>query len=345
MEEEQRSILIADDERFVRETLSDLLEREGYRVTAANSGERAMELAVTRRVDAFLLDMEMPGMNGIELCRRIRALPQYKVTPVIFATGSDELDTLTNAFAAGCDDFIFKPFNPVVLRARLRAHIQRFDYFIQLERTRRTMNQYLSNRTLEVVDLASRTGVLPPPQERDLAICFTDIRGFTAYSEEIHPTELFSQVSSLLADHVDLVHEHGGYIDKFGGDGVMALFDGPDMVIQSCLCALRMIESARDKTAPGNEKIWRFGIGIHTGPAVIGNIGSPDHLDYSAIGMSVNLAARLCGQAEATSIAVSKAVRDAVGNDPRLHFYSERSVAIKGMKEPVTVYTLSRSQK
>lgn len=326
----------------MRETLSDLLEEEGYRVVVAESGKRAIELAIRNRVDAFLLDMEMPGMSGIELCRSLRNLPQYKVSPIIFVTGVTEAEGLTEAFAAGGDDFIGKPFSPVVLRARLKGHLQRLEYFLQLERTRRTMNQYLSKRTLEVVDRATKTGKLPPPQERNLAICFTDIRGFTAYSEEIHPAELFSQVSSLLADHVDLVHEHGGYIDKFGGDGVMALFDGPDMVVQSCLCALRMIESARAKTAPGNEKIWRFGIGIHTGPAVIGNIGSPEHLDYSAIGMSVNLAARLCGQAEAISIAVSKAVRDAVGNDSRLHFHNERSVSIKGMKEPVTVYSLGR---
>jgi adenylate cyclase len=92
------------------------------------------------------------------------------------------------------------------------------------------------------------------------------------------------------------------------------------------------------------EEIRRFGIGIHTGKAVIGNIGSPEHLDYSAIGSAVNLAARLCGQAEATSIVVSRAVRDAVANDRRLRFHSERRVPIRGMKEPVTVYTLSRPE-
>jgi adenylate cyclase len=85
-----------------------------------------------------------------------------------------------------------------------------------------------------------------------------------------------------------------------------------------------------------------FGIGIHAGRAVIGNIGSPEHLDYSAIGSAVNLAARLCGQAQAMSVVVSKAVREGVAGDSRLKFHSERHVPIRGIKETVTVYTLSR---
>jgi adenylate cyclase len=93
------------------------------------------------------------------------------------------------------------------------------------------------------------------------------------------------------------------------------------------------------------EGIRRFGIGIHAGRAVIGNIGSPEHLDYSAIGSTVNLAARLCGQAEATSIVVSKTVRDAVAGDPRLKFDAERHVQIRGIREPITIYNLSRALK
>jgi adenylate cyclase len=155
---------------------------------------------------------------------------------------------------------------------------------------------------------------------------------------------LFSLVSDLLAEQVNIIHDYGGYVDKFGGDGVMAVFDGPDMVLQSCHCALEMLESARMKDSLASEEIRRFGIGIHTGRAVVGNIGSPEHLDYSAIGSTVNLAARLCGQAQATSIVVSKAVRDSVADDPHLNFHSQRQVEIRGFKNPVTVYTLSRAQ-
>jgi len=191
------------------------------------------------------------------------------------------------------------------------------------------------------VEHASVTGTLPQPREQDLAICFTDMRGFTAFSEETEPARLFALISETLAEQIHLIHECGGYVDKFGGDGVMAIFDGPQMILESCLCALQILDIARVNSTSGMEEIRGFGIGIHAGRAIIGNIGSPEHLDYSAIGSTVNLAARLCGQAEAMSIAVSKTVRDAVAHDNRLKFHSERPVSIRGIKGPVTIYSLS----
>jgi adenylate cyclase len=244
---------------------------------------------------------------------------------------------LHQALEAGGDDFIEKPYWPVIVQARLRLHFQRLDYS-------RRLKQYLPKRTHEDIESDPPNGALGKPEERDLAICFTDVRGFTAFSEGTEPARLFSLVSELVADQVNIIHDYGGYVDKFGGDGVMAVFDGPEMVLQSCLCALNILENTLMQNSLHPEEIRRVGIGIHTGRAVVGNIGSPEHLDYSAIGTTVNLAARLCGQAQATSIVVSKAVRDAVASDPRLKFRSERRVPIRGFKEQVTVYTLRRGE-
>jgi len=339
---DKRIILVADDDRSVREMLAQALESDGYQVIEADSGESAIVLALNLNIDAFLVNLEMPRMNGIEVCRTLRGLDQYQTTPIIFVTGTGE-HGLAEAFAAGCDDLINKPVNLVILRARLRGHLQRMEYFQRLDRARLVLRQYLSKRTLEVVESVSFTGKLPPPEERDIAICFTDIRGFTAFSELMEPNRLFALVSSLLSEQVQIIHDHAGYVDKFGGDGVMAIFDGPDMVRQSCLCALRILDSVQLRDVDGMKNVC-LGIGIHTGTAVIGNIGSPQHLDYSAIGNSVNLAARLCGQAEA-SIVVSEAVYRAVKTDSRLRFHSERSVSIRGVREPVTIYTLSGPRK
>ena len=338
------TVLIVDDDARVRRALAELLRFEGYQVLEADSGETALELAGGCHVDSFLLDIEMPGLSGINLCRKLRGLEQYRMTPIIFVTGLDEDSNLEEAFDAGANDFLMKPPNAVILRIRLKGHLERMEYFQRLERARRILQQYLSKRTLEVVETTSMTGTLPPPEERDLAVCFTDMRGFTALAEEMEPGRLFSLVSSLLAQQIDIVHRHGGYVDKFGGDGMMAIFDGPGMITESCLCALDILDCTAVTNVALAEDIRRFGIGINTGKAVIGNIGSPEHLDYSAIGNTVNLAARLCGQAQATSIAVSKAVRDAAHGDPRLRFHSERRVPIRGMKEPVTVYTLDRPE-
>jgi class 3 adenylate cyclase len=336
-----RTVLIADDDSNIRNFLQSVLEREGYGVIHAESGDQVLALAQTRQIDAFLLDIEMPQIDGMSLCRSLRAMEQHRRTPILFLTGKGTDDILDAAFAAGGDDFITKPCSAVAVRIRLKSHFQRAEYFHRLEWVRSLLKRYISRRTLDVVENASASAAWPPPQEQEIAICFTDMRGFTAFAEEIEPSRLFSLVSALLADQVQIIHEFGGYVDKFGGDGVMSIFEGPDMVLQSCLCALRILESASLKDSGLTGQMIGFGIGIHVGRAVIGNIGSPEHLDYSAIGTSVNLAARLCGQAQARAIVVSKAVRDAAADDARLKFHSERAVPIRGIKGHVTVYTLS----
>jgi adenylate cyclase len=339
-----RYILVVDDSANARRMAVEALSSDGYHVIEAESAACAMEQARAHSIDAFLIHLDMAGRNGIDICREIRSIEPYKFTPVILFTRNGGHGQIVAAFESGCTDVLDGgSMNSDALRTRLKDHLQRTEYFEQLERTRLTMISYLSRRTLEVVAATSRTGVLPPPEERDLAILFTDLRGFTAMSEEMEPVNLFELVSRLLGHQVKLIHEFGGYVDKFGGDGVMAIFDGPEMVLQSCLCALRIVESSHRVIPEDSQRLWQSGIGIHTGRVVIGNIGTTDHLDYSAIGTTVNLAARLCGQAQATSIIVSKAVRDAAMGDPRVHFHSKRQADIRGIREPVTVYTLSEN--
>ena len=335
------TILIADDDAAARTALRQILAPQGYEILQAESGEQALALATAVQIDIFLLSIEMPRMSGVALCREFRASELYCHTPIIFLAGGSSESALSQALTIGGDDFIQKPYTAVTVGARLKIHLERLEYSQRLQRVRGILKQYLSKRTLDAIE-NSPPGKLPEPEERDLAICFTDIRGFTAFSEGTEPGRLFRLVSSLLAAQVDTIHDYGGYVDKFGGDGVMAIFDGPDMVRQCCMCALSILDIAGLKEVADTDEMRRFGIGIHTGRAVVGNIGSTEHLDYSAIGSTVNLAARLCGQAEATSIVVSKAVRDAVVDDPHLNFHSEREVSIRGFKDPVTVYTLSR---
>jgi class 3 adenylate cyclase len=328
-----RLILIADGDPHVRDLSCQILRDEGYAVVGVDTGAKTVEAATSQPIAAFLLDAKLQDMTGLELCRSLRRLPQHHATPILFVTEQDTYEALSSAFGAGCDDFIRKPINPIELQVRIEEHLTRTDHFQQLERTRRMLNRYLSRRTAEVVETVARTGVLPPPEERQLTILFTDIRGFTALSEETAPEQLFEMISAALSIQVDEIHRYGGYVDKFGGDGLMAIFDGPEMEIQSCLCALSIVEHARGPC--------QTGIGIHTGRAIIGNIGSPEHLDYSAIGMTVNLAARLCGHAEATSIVVSESVRAAAKKDRRLVFHSGRSVSMKGIKTPLSIYNVS----
>src|SRR5205809_621192 len=179
----RRTILIADDEPGVRTILQHMLELDGYDVIQAASGEQALALAHKLKVDAFILDIEMPRMNGIDLCRALRGMENYRSTPILFHTGNDDTEVFEAAFAAGGDDFISKPYNATAVKARLKSHLKRAEYFHRLEFLRSVLKQYLSKRTLAVLENSSALATLPPPQEQDLAICFTDMRGFTAFSE------------------------------------------------------------------------------------------------------------------------------------------------------------------
>jgi class 3 adenylate cyclase len=334
------TVLIVDDQSTARQVLGRMLERAGYAVLEADSGERALEVAAGSAVDAVVLDVKMPGIGGIETCRALRATARHKVTPILVVTSMDEHQALADAFAAGCDDFISKPIEAPVLEARLHSHLQRAQLYYQLERVRHNLNRYLSPRTREMAERYAHSGVLPPPQRVEVCVLFTDIRGFTQLSQDMQAERLFALLSSQLAAQVELVYQHGGYVDKYAGDGIMAVFEGDDRTLRGCLCALQIVAQAYQVGVDASEQLFAVGCGMHQGPAVIGNIGSPEHLDYSVIGESINLAARLCGFADPMSIIVSENVQGTLQGDTRLCFCEPRSVAVKGFRQRVAVFEL-----
>jgi len=333
------TIGIVDDDPSILELLKIFLEREDYLVLTASNYEEALALASGKPLDAFLMDIEIGDHSGIDLCRSIRSIEAHQHTPIICITGQDYPEILLNAFNAGADDFIGKPINLVSLLARLKLQLQKTDYFLKLERARQMLRRYLSPRVANLAEEFSETGKIPSPEERQVSICFTDIRGFTALSETMEPGQLFESLSGHLRRQVELVYRYGGYVDKFNGDGVMAVFDGNGMVEKCCLCALSIMEDAA-RISPGEEK-FPLGIGIHTGRAMIGNIGSPKHLEYSIIGPTVNLAARLCGYAQPETIIVSDSVCKAIGPGSDLVFIDPREVQIRGVSGKVQIFRLA----
>jgi len=217
------------------------------------------------------------------------------------------------------------------------------EYFKELEKIRNYSNRYISLRIRRMVEAYSTTGLKPLPELHDVCIMFTDIRGFTSLSQEIELGSLFDGLSIHLGMQVDKVSKYGGYIDKFGGDGLMAIFDGDDMAEQSCRCAIEIIEDSVKFLKIDNKYELPVGIGIHAGQVMIGNIGSAEHLDYSAIGETVNIAARLCGHAEPMFINVSEDLIQLVGNASNLQFTAPIPTKIKGLQDPLPVYQLKRN--
>jgi class 3 adenylate cyclase len=340
-----KTVLVVDDLSAVRKQLRNFLEPAGVIVLQARDAESALELASEHDIDGFLLDIYLPGGNGMELCQQLRAMERFRHAPMLFVTSSEDEKVLEEAFAAGGDDVLPKPVTTSVLLARLRNHLRRGEHTKQTDYFRRNLNLYVCPRTKDMAELFSKTGVLPPPEEKELCVLFTDVRGFTQLSQEMAPDLLFNVLSDHLGAQVQAVYRYGGYIDKFSGDGLMAVFDGQDMALRACQSALKMIEYATSKAGGVGASLYHVGIGIHMGRAMVGNIGSDKQLDYTVIGPTVNLAARLCGHAQARSVVVSQAVVAALQNEPRLRFSEPMDLQVKGVQAPVTAYRLHPGQK
>jgi adenylate cyclase len=337
-----RTVLVVDDTAVSRVLGADILTTSEMKVLEAESGEQALLQAQTHAIDAFLLDIRLPDMNGIELCRALRENPRYRDTPIIFVTAMDQREVLQWALEAGADDFIQKPLHAMVLRKRLGNLLQKAAYLREAELMNLSLQRYVSPRTEQMARAYAITGRLPAPRREEVCILFSDARGFTEMSQELEPEAVFAILSDRLAAQVELVYRHGGYVDKYSGDGIMAVFDGEDMTRNCCRCALDILGSARELPGGKGAGAIELGLGMHRGYAMVGNLGSENHLDYTVIGKTVNLAARLCGLAR-QSIVVSRAVRDALVGDAAFSFSAERSTQVRGFRDPVTVFELQRT--
>jgi len=337
-----KTILVVDDLATIRRLAHGFLKQDGARVLEADCAEEAIRLANEHTIDGFLLDVNLGGTSGIELCRAIRSVDQYRSTPIIFVTSQDERVGLQSALDAGGDDFIHKPIHPAILRARLNSLLQKTVYIRQVELMGLSLHRYVCPRTEQIARVYASTGILPAPKRHEVCILFTDVRGFTELSQELEMETLFRALSEHLSGQVSLVYKHGGYVDKFSGDGMMAVFDTEDMALKSCLCALDILDFAHSRIEQEATKIHQLGMGIHKGEAMIGNLGSSEHLDYTLVGRTVNLAARLCGVADRLSIVVSQAVRDALAGDQRVEFSNGREAIVRGFNRAMPIFDLSR---
>lgn len=334
-----KTVLVVDDTAVARVLAADILGGSGIAILEAETGEQALKRAAESTVDAFLLDIKLQDINGIALCRTLRAMPQYRSTPIIFVTALDQREVLQWAIEAGADDFIQKPLHAMVLRRRLANLLEKSAYLKQTESMTLSLRRYVSPRTGEIARIYATYGKLPAPRRQEACILFSDARGFTEMSQNLEPEALFEMLSGDLAAQVEIVNRHDGYVDKFSGDGVMAVFEGGDMAAKCCRCALDILDHTKEYAAQKGLAGTRLAVGIHMGPAVIGNLGSKDFLDYTLVGTTVNLAARLCGIAN-QSIVVSQAVHDAVAGE--FSFGPEQPSNIRGFRDPVIVYEMQR---
>jgi class 3 adenylate cyclase len=362
-------ILVVDDDPGNRDVLARRLQREGYRAHTAADGRSALETAAATPVDLVLLDVMMPGLDGYEVLRRLKADPALRSIPVLMISALDEMKSVVRCIELGAEDYLAKPFDPVLLRARIGACLEKkrlHDAEARLRQELEEWNRTLERRVQEQVAQLERLGRLKrffSPQlaeaivaggaedplrshRREITVVFLDLRGFTAFAETAEPEEVMGVLAEYHAEMGRLIVEHEGTLERFTGDGMMVFFNDPVPVPDPTPRALRMAVAMRDRVAALAER-WRarghdlaLGVGIAEGYATLGAIGFEGRWDYAAIGSVTNLAARLCGEARGGQILVSRRLL-ASAAPSTIEAEPVGELALKGFQRPVSAYSVT----
>jgi adenylate cyclase len=353
-------ILAVDDVPQNVRLLEAVLTSNGFEVVTAATGEEALLRVLKDKPDLVLLDIMLPGIDGYEVCRRLRADPKTSFLPVVMVTASG-LPEKVRAIEAGADDFVPKPFDQLELLARVRSLLRVKTLWDQLAELNRT----LEARVAEQVGQLERLGRLKrffSPQlaeaivsggaedplkshRREVTVVFLDLRGFTAFAETAEPEEVMSVLREYHAAMGELILAHEGTLERFTGDGMMIFFNDPILVADPQERAVRMALAMRarvDELARGwRKRGWEldFGVGIAQGYATIGAIGFEGRWDYGAIGTVTNLAARLCGEAQPGQILVPRRLHGTL--EDLVEAVPVGELSLKGFSRPVTVYNVT----
>jgi adenylate cyclase len=360
-------ILVVDDNEENRDMLGRRLSRQGYEVLTAAGGRAALDSLAARPVDLVLLDVMMPDLDGFAVLQRLKADPTLRDIPVLMISALDELESVVRCIQLGAEDYLSKPFEPVLLQARIGACLEKKRLHDQAAHHLRELgewNQTLERRVAEQVAQLERlsrlkrffspqlaelivTGGASDPLEthrRQVTVVFVDLRGFTSFAEMAEPEEVMALLREYHAEMGRLILEHEGTLERFTGDGMMIFFNDPVQVPNPDERAIRMAIAMRDRVA-GLAVGWRkrgwdltLGVGIAQGYATIGAIGFEGRLDYGAIGTVTNLAARLCGEARGGQILISARVAAAV--EEIIDAEDVGPVTFKGLARPVPTWSV-----
>ena len=327
-------VLVMDDNRAVRVAARRLLTTLGATVVEAATVEEGLARARETRPDALLLDLDLPDGDGLEVCTWVRTSgdPVLSRVPVIVLTGSDPMVHHVRVLEAGADDFVEKPFAPRIMAARLGNLVRRARAERDAAALAAELERYVSSAVVDQIR-EHRTA-----ERVHATILFSDLRGFTAASFAADLEPLFKAVSIVLRRQVEQVQAHGGYIDKFAGDGLLAVFTGDDATLRACAAASDIVRWAR---TTNEVPIWRpppLGLGLHVGPVLRGDLGTDRRREHTVLGPTVNVAARLCGHAGPLEVLASEEAVAQVGDPTR--FLVSRSVPLKGLPGPVAVHQL-----
>lgn len=328
---EPARILVVDDNANNRDILTTRLQSHGYEVITAADGEQALARVAGSVPDLILLDVMMPTIDGIEVCRRIKADPTLPFVPIVIVTAKAEPRDVIAGLDAGADEYLTKPVDHGALVARVRSMLRIKALQDTVEAQRRQIEQWnaqLQARVQEQVAELDRLGRLKgffspqladlivsggadellAPHRREVTVVFLDLRGFTTFTERAEPEEVMNLLESYHHVIGEQVMAHQAMIEHFAGDGVMILLNDPIPIQHAPYAAVQMTIAIRERFADVR-RVWGkrgydldLGAGIAVGYATLGTVGFEGRRDYAVVGNVANLVARLCAEAKGGQI-------------------------------------------
>jgi adenylate cyclase len=339
-------LLVVDDNKVNRLLLGRSLEQQGHRVDFAENGRQALDKLAETDFDLLLLDIEMPVMDGYEVLKQLAADPRLRTLPVIVISSLEELDSVVRCIEMGAEDYLTKPVNSVLLRARIGASLEK--------KRLRDQQRELVRRfaTAEVAEDLEASGFALGGRYVEAAVMFSDIRGFTSLVEIQSPAETIELLNTYYTLMFEAICGQGGVVNQMIGDGLMAIFGAPlplpNHSEQAVLAALEMMEMIAlfnlDQAASGRPEI-QIGIGIATGQVIAGYTGTISRATYTCVGDTVNLAARLEAYTKVVGlpILIEGCTRKALKSS--IQVVELEPVQFKGKAQPVNTYSIPVNQK
>lgn len=333
----KQRILVVDDEPDLVNAVTKILEREGYGVVKAENGEAALKKAREAKPDLILLDLRLPDIDGIQVCRTLRQDNRTRNIPLIMLTVMAKESDKIKGLEIGADDYVTKPFSKGELLARINAIFRRVKRKTSLLETQMAMlKKYIPRHIGEKLLAESE---IAAGEKRNVTILVADLSGFTTVAERIDAEQVRELINEYFKVLVDITYKYEGMVDKFFGDGMMALFGlpvvHPDDPERAILAAKEMQIGIGEVNRSKKTKLG-LKIGINSGNVVVGNIGTDLRADYTVIGDTVNLAYRLQEQAEPGTILVSAYTHRYCAE--KFPFSVPRLISVKGRKQVVEVY-------
>jgi len=333
---QQFKILMVDDEPVNIQVLINHLSLQNYSLTQASNGAEALA-AIEQgfKPDLILLDVMMPRMTGYETCQKIRETFPANEVPILMLTAKNQVNDLVEGLSVGANDYLTKPISKNELLARIKTHLR-------LSNLNIAYGRFVPHKFLQLLNKESIVDVsLGENVQQEMSILFSDIRDFTSLSETMTPEDNFKFINAYLSRMESAIIESNGFIDKYIGDAIMALFSGnADDAVKAGITMLHRLSDYNQHRANSGDVPIKIGIGINTGSLMLGTVGGRNRMDGTVISDAVNLASRLESLTKnyGVSLLISEQTFLRLDDTSEYGIRFIEKVKVKGKSEAVAVF-------